>query len=211
MELILGDSSDIYEFSSKMVGELDENWEGSWVISDTLGGDTIIEGLLVKNKDIFNDDSLIGEDFRKTYKIFEPAGNEVVEFNDDVIEGSDVTITGSMFTLSKDEFGNEIRIPVPNKYITITIKGVFVAYSRSLRVKTDEEGNFTCVLNIGKTIKTPENSFFIFQIMPLESEKLQVKSYYLTVEVRQRDENNVIIFRKEVLQAKLKILQYGLN
>jgi hypothetical protein len=42
-----------------------------------------------------------------------------------------------------------------------------------MRIKTDSDGNFTYDFNIGPTIKTPANSFFIFQIMSLQSELLE--------------------------------------
>jgi hypothetical protein len=106
--------------------------------------------------------------------------------------------------------GTPIEIPETERYITITIKGVFVPFTREQRIKTDSDGNFTYDFNIGKTIKTPANSFFIFQIMPLQSEQLQVgKGYILSVEVKEKDTNDNIIFRREVLQAKLKITQQG--
>jgi len=209
--MIKGDSSDIYEFSSKQVDKLDDSWEGSWVISQKLGGDPILQGNLTKNENIYNDDSLIGEDFRKSYKIFEENGQEKVKFNEDVIDGSKCIISGKIYHEETDNDGNTIEVPEVNKYITITIKGLFVPYTREKRVKTDSEGNFTCELNLGKTIKIPANSFFIFQIMPTESEKLDVGTYSLSVEVRQKDTDGKIIFRREVLQAKLKIMAQGVK
>ena len=208
--LIQGDSSSIYEFSSKQVQGLDSKWDGTWTIAETLGGTPVLEGVLTKNENILNDDSLKGEDFRKTYKIFEPTNLEKVQFNDDVIQGNICTVSGRIFREGTDSDGNTIEIPEEDRYITITLKGVFVSYTREQRIKTDSDGNFTFDFNIGKTIKTPANSFFIFQIMPLQSEQLEAgKGYILTVEVKQKDTNDNIIFRREVLQAKLKITQQG--
>jgi len=45
--------------------------------------------------------------------------------------------------------------------------------------------------------------------MPLQSEQLEVGTYYLSVEVKQKDDNDNIIFRREVLQAKLKMVKQG--
>ncbi len=211
--LIQGDSSDIWEFSSKQVSNLPSNWEGSWVVSDTLGGTPILEGTLTKNENIYNSDSLIGEDFRKTYKIFESTGLEKVVFNDDVISGADneiCTVSGRMYHDSTDADGNAIEVPEADRYITITLKGVFVDFSREMRIKTDANGNFTHDFNIGATIKTSADSFFIFQIMPLQSQQLTAgTTYVLSIEVRELDGNGEPIFRREVLTAKLKMLQQG--
>ena len=209
INLILGDSSDIYEFSSKQVEVLDSFWEGSWVVSDTLGSTPLLTGNLVKNEDIFNDDSLIGEDFRKTYKIFETTELEKVEFNADIIVGSTCTVSGRIYRDGIDGGGNPIEIPEVDRYITITIKGIFVSYSREIRVKTDINGEFIYDFDIGATVKIAANSFFIFQLSPLESEQLDVKSYILSIEVRQKDAGNFTIFRREVLQAKLKMTTQG--
>ena len=209
IELIVGDSSSIYEFSSKQVASLDDKWDGSWVVSDTLGGKPILEGVLVKNKDIFNADSLQGEELRKTYKIFEATELEKVQFNEDVISGETCTVSGKMYRDGTDTDGNVIKIPEEDRYITVTIKGIFSGFKREQRIKTDSDGNFTYDFNIGKTVKTPANSFFIFQIMPLQSEQLEVGTYYLSVEVKQKDDNDNIIFRREVLQAKLKMVKQG--
>jgi hypothetical protein len=212
IELIKGDSSDIYEFSSKQVSNLSDNWEGSWVISDTLGSEAILSGELTKNENIYNDNSLIGEDFRKTYKIFEQTNLEKVVFNDNVINGSHCTVSGTMFRNDTDSDGNAIEVPEYDRYITIILKGVFVDYSREQRIKTDVDGNFSYDFDIGSTIKIPENSFFIFQLMPLQSEQLEAgKTYVLTVEVREMDSNNSPIFRREVLQAKIKVTQEGVQ
>jgi hypothetical protein len=210
IELIKGDSSDIYEFSSKQVSSLTDKWEGSWVVSEALGSAPILEGTLVKNEDVMNEDSLQGEDFRKTFKIFESTELEKVRFEDDVINGQSCIVSGKMYTEGTDVDGNPIEIPSAERYITITLKGVFVPFTREMRVKTDADGIFTYNFNIGKTVKTPTNSFFIFQIMPLQSELLEVgKGYILSIEVREKDANDVIIFRREVLQAKLKITAEG--
>jgi hypothetical protein len=200
ISLIIGDSSSIYEFSSKQVSELDALWEASWVVSDTLGSTPILTGNLVKNEDIFNDDSLIGQDFRKTYKIFETDETEVVAFNPDIIVDSTCTVSGNM---------TKGGVAEADRYITITIKGIFVSYSREVRVKTDINGDFTYDFNIGPTVKTPANSYFIFQLSPLDSEQLENKSYILSVEVRQKDVSDNIIFRREVLTAKLKMTIQG--
>lgn len=207
IELIVGDSSSIYEFSSKQVRSLDDRWGGSWIVSETLGSDAIVEGVLVKNENIMNEDSLVGEDFRKTFKIFESTELEKVQFNEDIISGSSCVVSGKMF---RDESTSDSKIPEEGRYITIIIKGVFVAFTREQRVKTDVDGNFTYDFNIGKTIKTPADSFFIFQLMPLQSELLEVKGYTLSVEVKQKDINDNIVFRREVLQAKLRMLPQGI-
>jgi len=211
IELIVGDSSPVFEFSSKQVDSLDDRWDGTWVISDTLGGTPILEGDLVKNEDIKNDDSLQGEEFRKTYKIFETTELEKVQFNEDVISGSTCTVSGKMYRDGTDSDGNTIEIPEEDRYITITIKGIFSGFKRDQRVKTDSNGNFTYNFNIGKTVKTPADSFFIFQIMPLQSEQLEVGTYYLSVEVKQKDDNDNIIFRRETLQAKLRMITQGVK
>jgi hypothetical protein len=203
-ELIKGDSSDIWEFSSKQVDVLDDSWEGSWVVSETLGGEPVIEGDLIKNIDIFNDDSLIGEDYKKSYKLFEAEDGEVLEFNADVIDSTDthlLTVQGRIINTSGD--------PVPDRYAYITIKGVFVNASRELRVKTDANGEFSAVFDLSKTVKTPANSFFIFQILPLQSEQLTESSYVVSVEVRQKNTSDELIFRKEVMQSKIKMKAEG--
>jgi len=213
INLIAGNSSDIYEFSSKQVLNLPGNWEGSWVVSDVLGGIPILEGILSKNINIYNLDSLIGEDFRKTFKIFEATNLEIVQFNNDIISGVDneiCTVSGRMYHDSTDLNGNAIEVPEANRYITITLKGVFVNYTRVMRIKTDINGNFSHDFNIGATIKTLADSFFIFQLMPLQSQQLASGStFVLSVEVRELDVNGVPIFRREVLQAKLKMLAQG--
>lgn len=200
ISLIIGDSSSIYEFSSKQVGELDAFWEASWVVSDTLGSAPLLTGNLVKNEDIFNNDSLVAQDFRKTFKIFETDDTEVVIFNPDVIVDSTCTVSGNM---------SKATVAEADRYITITIKGIFVPYSREVRVKTDVNGDFTYDFDIGPTVKTPANSFFVFQLSPLDSEQLENKAYVLSVEVRQKDVSNFVIFRREVLQAKLKMTIQG--
>lgn len=211
INLILGDSSDIYEFSSKQVDLLDATWEGSWVVSETLGSIPILEGDIVKNQDIFNVDSLVNEDFRKSYKIFETTEQEIVEFNADVIVGETCTVSGRIFTNGVDGNDDPIEIPETDRYITVTLKGTFVSYTREARLKTDANGEFTYDFNIGATVKTTANSFFVFQLTPLDSESLVVGTYYLTVEVRQRDVavTGNVIFRREVLQAKLKMTKQG--
>lgn len=207
--LICGDSSSIYEFSSKQVASLDSYWDGSWVVSETLGGTPVLEGTLVKNEDIKNSDSLVGEEFRKSYKIFEPTELEKVQFNEDIISGNTCTVSGKMFRDGTDTDGNIIEVPEADRYITITLKGIFSGFTREKRIKTDIDGNFTYNFNIGNTVKTPANSFFIFQLMPLQSEQLEVGTYFLSVEVRQKDDADNIIFRREVLTAKLKMTQQG--
>ena len=209
MQLIKGDSSDIYQFSSKQVSILGSTWEGSWVVSDELGGVPVIEGILAKNENIFNEDSLVNEDFRKTFKIFESTGLEKLEFNEDVIQDEICTVSGRIFRDGTDANGNTIEIPENDKYVTITLKGVFAAFTREERIKTESDGTFSYDFNIGKTVKTPANSFFIFQLMPLQSELLEVGSYFLSVEVRENDTNDNVIFRREVLQEKLKITTQG--
>lgn len=58
----------------------------------------------------------------------------------------------------------------------------------------------------GTTIKTPANSFFIFQLTPSQTETLDIGKYFIGVEIRQMDlGTNTPIFRKEVLQQKLVI------
>jgi len=205
ISLIIGDSSDIYEFSSKQVSSLDASWEGSWVISDTLGGTEKLTGSLVKNIDIYNEDSLVGEDYRKSYKLFEGLEGELLEFNTDTETDGIITVSGKIFI--KSIAGTEV--PVANRYAYITVKGVFVPYTREVRIKTAADGLFSVDIDLNKTVKTPANSFFIFQILPLESEQLTESSYVVSVEVRQKDTNGTIIFRKEVFQSKLKMLAQG--
>jgi len=212
IELIKSDSSDIFEFSSKQVSALGNTWVGSWVVSDTLGGDAVLEGTLTKNENIYNNDSLTGKDFRKSYKIFEPTNLEKVRFNDNVISGNSCIVSGNMYHDSKDNDGNAIEVPESDRYITVTLKGVFVDFTREERVKTDEDGNFSINFNTGATVKTPAESFFIFQIMPLQSELLEAgKTYTLSVQVRENDANGNPIFRREVMQSKLKILAEGVK
>lgn len=205
IELIRADSSNIYEFSSKQVSTLDDKWEGSWVVALTLGGAPVIQGNLIKNIDIYNEDSLTGEDYKKSYKLFEGETGEILEFNDDVIVDNITTVSGKIYTEASD--GS--KIGVANRYAYITIKGVFVPHSRELRVKTDVDGNFSTDFDFGESIKTPANSFFIFQILPLDSEQLIEDNYVLAVEVRQKDANDTLMFRKELLQAKIKMKQQG--
>lgn len=58
----------------------------------------------------------------------------------------------------------------------------------------------------GVTVKTPANSFFIFQLTPSQTETLAVGKYYIGVEIRQMDlTTNIPTFRKEVMQEKLVI------
>jgi hypothetical protein len=210
IECIIGDISDLYEFSSKQIGVLDDKWSGSWVVSDELGSTPVIQGTLIKNETIYNDDNLLNEEIRKTYTLFEPAGNEHVDFNDDVIDtdAGTFTVSGKIWTEGKDDDGNTIEVLL-DKYITVVIKGIFSGITRETRVKS-VDGLFSIEFNIKNTIKTEPNSFFIFQIMPLESEVLEEKTYILTVEVRQVDDSDKIIFRREVLQSKLKMLKQGL-
>jgi len=210
IELITGDSSDIYEFSSKQVKDLDTKWVGSWVVADTLGGTPVLTGALTKNENILNADSLQAQDFRKTFKIFEATNLEKVQFNDDVVSGSSCIVSGRMFHDSTDTSGAKIEVNEANRYITITLKGVFVPFTREIRVKTDSNGLFTFNFNIGATIKTQAESFFIFQLMPLQSEQLVAgTTYSLSVEVKELDAAGVVIFRREVLQEKLKMLAQG--
>lgn len=205
IELIRADSSNIYEFSSKQVDLLDDGWEGSWVVAPTLGGEPVIQGDLIKNIDIYNEDSLVGEDYKKSYKLFEGEEGELFEFNEDIITDNITTVSGKIYTEASD--GS--KIGVANRYAYITVKGVFVSHARELRIKTDADGNFSTDFDFSKTIKTPANSFFIFQILPLDSEKLTEDSYVVSVEVRQKNNDGVLIFRKELFQAKLKIKQQG--
>ena len=204
--IIKADASDIFEFSSKQVEVLDSLWEGSWTVADELGGVPVLEGSLSKNENIMNSDSLEFEDFRKSYKIYETDDKELVRFNDDVILGTSCVVSGKMY---KD--GVDIEIPEVDRYITITLKGIFVTYSREIRLKTDANGEFSHNFNIGATIKTPANSFFIFQMMPLQSELLDIKTYIISIEVRQKDTEGIIVFRREVLQSKLKVTKQGVQ
>jgi hypothetical protein len=206
IELIKGDSSDLYEFSSKQVSELDTTWEGSWVVSASLGGTPVINGGLVKNKDVLNDDSLEGEEFEKTYKIFKGKGTELIEFNDDVVTGDTAIVSGNMYTLNAD---GETHDPVADTYVYVTIKGIFSGYSRTELVKTDVNGDFTINFSLAKTVKIPADSYFIFQILPTDSVQLTGKTYYVSVEIRQRDDQSNLIFRKEVLRAKLRMQEQG--
>jgi len=198
--LIQGDNSDIYEFSTKDITNLDTSWEGSWAVSEALGLAPIISGTLTKNPDIFNLDSLVGEEIRESYKIFEPT-NEIVTFNKTNINGTIATVSGTC----TDANG----LIVPNKYIYITLKGIFVPHFRTILVKTDLNGLFSVDIDLSPTVKMPANSFFIFQIMPNDSALLDYKKYFLTVEVRQLDSSSNVIFRKEVLQAKLVVNKQG--
>jgi len=206
--LILADSSDIYEFSSKQVDFLDDKWSGSWVVSDALGSAPELQGALSKNPDIFNEDAFIGEDYRKTYKIFEEENNQKIVFNTDIVNQDVITVSGTLVT-ETSENGVVTQTPVANKYAYITIKPIFINTSREIRIKTDINGEFNGDINIDKTIRTPANSFFIFQISPTESEQLSIKKYYLSVEIRQIDINGDVTFRKEVLQAKLNVVKQG--
>jgi len=196
IELIKGDSSSIFEFSNKQVPTLGDDWEGGWFVSEALGTKPILEGSLMKNSPIFNNDSLVGEEFRKTFKIFEGSETEKVQWNEDIIDEESAIISGIVHI---------DNIPQPNRYITVQLKGIFSSFTRDIRIKTDEEGKFSYDFNIGNTVKTPENSFFLFQLMPLESELLEVKTYMISIEIRQLDNESKLQFRKVVMQAKLKI------
>jgi hypothetical protein len=209
INLIIGDSSDIYEFSSKQIGLMDSFWEGSWVISEALGSEPILEGNLIKNDNIYNSDSLEGEEVKEKFKIFEQSDDMELRIDSSVVDGSTYTIQGKIFKTSKDIEGNPIEIPFENTYITVSIKGKFVDYTRSTMVNTNSEGIFTAVFDLSNTIKTPANSLFIFQLMPLQSELLEEKIYFISVEVRQKNDMDEVIFRREVLQAKLKMLKQG--
>lgn len=205
IELIVGDSSNIYEFSSKQVDLLNENWEGSWVVAAALGGEPILSGNLLKNIDIFNEDSLEGEDYKKSYKLFEGQDGEILEFNDDIITDNILSVSGRIYSTS-----GTTEVPTAYRYAYITIKGVFVPHTREIRIKTDADGNFTGEINLSNTLKTPANSFFIFQILPLESEQLTSgNTYFISVEVRQKNDLDELVFRKEVFQAKLKMKPQG--
>ena len=209
--IIKADASDIFEFASKQVEVLDSLWEGSWTVSEELGEVPVLEGTLSKNENIMNNDSLEFEDFRKSHKIYEADDKELVRFNDDVIVGTSCIVSGKMYKDEVDANGDLIEVPEIDRYITITIKGIFVSYSREIRLKTDINGEFSHDFNIGATIKTPANSFFIFQMTPLQSELLKVKTYILSIEVRQKDALGAIIFRREVLQNKLKVTKQGVQ
>jgi len=198
--LIKADSSDIYEFSSKQISLLDDKWEGKWTISSALGGTPILEGTLAKNTTILNDDSLENEDYKKSYEIFEGDKNDLVNITDETIDSGVLTLKG---TITNSD------VVVPDKYLYITITGVFVPYTRTVRVKTNTNGEFVANIDLKPTIKTPENSFFIFQISPTQSELLEVGTYFLSVQITHKNGADELIFRKEVLQAKLKIKQQG--
>jgi len=198
VEVTIGDSSDLWEFSSKDIPVLDINWTGSWTIAESIGETPVLQGNLTKNIDIFNEDSLINEPLRNSYKLFEP-DDETVTFNDNVQDGSTVTVSG---TVTKD------GAAVPSKYIYIIVKGLFVPHSRTIRTQCDVNGEFSVQLNLDITLKTPADSFFIFQLMPTDSETLLEKTYYLTCEVKQ-DDAGTIKFRKELLQLKLKMIKQG--
>lgn len=58
------------------------------------------------------------------------------------------------------------------------------------------------------TVKTPADSFFIFQISPTSSELLEAGKYILAVEINQTVDT-VVVFRKEVMQNKLIITEQG--
>ena len=206
IELIVGDSSDLYEFSSKQVSELDDTWEGSWNVALTLGGTPVVSGSLIKNQDVLNDDSLEDEDFEKSYKIFKGEDNELIEFNADVITSSTATISGNIYTLNSDGIAHD---PVQNRYAYITIKGIFSSYSRTERIKSDSNGDFSIDISLTQTVKIPANSYFIFQILPTDSVQLTEKTYFVSAEIRQRDDLDNLIFRKEVLQSKLKMKDQG--
>jgi len=206
--LIQGDSGDAYEFSSKQVSVLDTTWSGSWTVSDTLGGTPIINGNLIKNTDILNNDSLVNEDFNTTYKIFNLI-DELLILDTPVISGTSATITGKIYKNTLDSNGVTVETPVANKYAYITIKGIFVTYTRTIKVKSDANGLFSAVFDLTETIKTPANSFFVFQISPLQSEVLSIGDHILSIEVKQTDSAGNIIFRREVLQAKLRVTGQG--
>lgn len=209
IDLIVGDSSDIFNFSSKQVGSLSSLWEGSWVISDTLGSAPELQGILTKNPAILNDDSLVGEEYRKSYKIFEEETGQEVTFIADVINANLVTVQGKVTVDDIDANGTITKIPVEDKYVYITLKGLFKKSEREIRVKSDGNGDFTVVFDLSETEKTPADSFFIFQIMPTDSAQLSVKKYYLSVEIRQKDALGEVVFRREVLQARLNMNKQG--
>jgi hypothetical protein len=205
--LIIGDSSDLYEFISKQVPILDDTWEASYVVSEVLGGTPVISGDLVKNEVIYNEDSLVGEDTRNSYKIFEPheTSPEFIEFNVDNIVDNICVVSGVI----KRKEGTS-TIVVQDKYAYITIKGVFVPHSRTERVKSDIDGNFSINFDLNNTIKTPQNSFFIFQLVPSKSEQLLERTYFLTIEIRQKNVSDEVMFRKEIMQVKLKMTKQGI-
>jgi len=207
IELIIGDSSSIWEFSNKQIDHLDKFWEGSWTVASKLGESPLIQGSLLKNQNILNDDSLEEEEFRKTFKVFEPKKEEIIEFNDDVIVDKKCTVSGKIYTKGNDN----TEIPSEGRYITITIKGIFSGNKRDMQIKTDAQGKFACDFNIGKTVKTPADSFFLFQITPMESQELEVGTYILSVEIRQLSDQGVVEFRREVLHAKLKMKAQGVK
>ena len=61
----------------------------------------------------------------------------------------------------------------------------------------------------GSDPEVTADSYFIFQLSPSESEVLNVGKYYLSIQVEQDDGAASVIFRKEVMQAKLIITKQG--
>ncbi len=74
--LIKGDSSELYQFSSKDVPVLDSTWEGKWAVSSKLGDASILEGNLTKNDVIYESDSTTVKTPANSYFIFQITPNE---------------------------------------------------------------------------------------------------------------------------------------
>lgn len=70
-------------------------------------------------------------------------------------------------------------------------------------------GDQSSMLLSGNLDKSVDEAYFIFQLLPADTEQLDVGKYYLSIQIQQDNGSGTLLFRKEVMQAKLIITKQG--
>lgn len=206
VELIKGDSSDIFEFSTKDVPILDDRWVGTFAVKTNLIDDiAVVSGALTKNPIIYNEDSLVGSELDIETELFQPDDKketvtEISYITDEI--NKTATVTGTILLNGSVVVERWVYITIIDKFNTKN--------KRRSKVKSDVNGEFSLLFSTDVTIKHNANEFLIFQLTPQQSELLEPEKYNLVVEIQQLDINDNIIFRKEVMQEKLVVSQEGI-
>ena len=99
----------------------------------------------------------------------------------------------------------ESKVGVPNVEFTITYTSIEKETSRSVKVVTDSNGEFSGSIFLGDTIKEEAGKEFVFMIPANMTEDLKEGLYVVTVTVKRTNESDEVIFCREIIQTKLDI------
>ena len=99
----------------------------------------------------------------------------------------------------------ESKVGVPNIEVTITYTSIEKETSRSVKVVTDSNGEFSGSIFLGDTIKEEAGKGFVFMIPANMTEDLKEGLYVVTVTVKKTNSSDEVIFCREIIQTKLDI------